>query len=176
MSKTEPMRIPHENLLRIEKDGHEVSDSEREAFAALHVKVVQDKAAKMLKICYPFLVVVAFVLCILLDKVEGGYPLAKTVPTAVIGCVGMAVFMVVMFAVGKVNIRRQGQFTYVKQAVFQSFSPEENRFTVFVYEWVDGEIRLCEYPDEKDLLSGAKYGDVVYRFTDKKGRYIMQKK
>lgn len=170
---SECLRIPHPNLAKISRDVHELNDKEREEYADLHLAVRRSITNKGLKFSFIFLVVIAVFLCVALNYVEGGYPFSQTVPIAVAICGGIGLFSLLAFPIGNVNIKRQGQFKDVKEVVYRSSSERQNDVTEYVYEWIDGEIQICEYP-YCEIWSGTQFGDVLYKFTNMKGEPVLQ--
>ncbi|MBQ9983570.1 MAG: hypothetical protein IJP29_03190 [Lachnospiraceae bacterium] len=167
------MRVPHPNVLRIKKDVHELTDKEREEYAELHLAVRRSITSKGMKYCFIAMVVIAVILCVALNFVEGGYPFSQTVPIAVAVCGGIGLFSLLAFPIGNVNIKRQGQFKDVKEVVYRCSSERNNDVTEYVYEWIDGELLICEYP-YCEIWSGTQFGDVLYKFTNMKGEPVLQ--
>lgn len=164
--------IPHPKLACIEKEGHELSEGEKVSFAKLYVKVVQSVSTQMLKKATIALVFIAIVLCVLLNYAEGGYPLSQTVPIAAAFCVGFPIFLLLVAQLGKVNLRRQAQFVHVKEVVFHSYIVGQNQMTVHVYEWIDGQVRVCEY-SAGNVATNTPYGSVLYKFMNQKGEVVL---
>lgn len=107
-------------MVKVDKVGHELSERERESYADLNVKVVQSAAFSMLKKALIALGIIGMILCILLHFVEAGYPLEKSLPIAVVAYVGLILFYWLMSCIGKVNIKRQGQFVHMKEVFYIS--------------------------------------------------------
>ena len=164
--------VPHLNMLRVDKEGHDISDSERLEWAKKYVKIIQSMTVGVLKKTYPVLFVIIAILCVLLDYVEDGVPFEKSLPIAIPGYLGLGAFFFLCFMLGKVNLRRQGQFTHVKEVVFRSYEIGNNTAFVQVYEWVDGK------PVQKEYFAGnvstkTKFGTILYKFTNKKGDVVL---
>lgn len=164
--------IAHPNVLKITKEEKELSESEKEEFAKLYIKVVRSLSTKTVKKSAVALAVIGAVMCVLLDNVEGGFPLEKTVPIAVASYVGMIAFYWLMYALGNVNLRRQAQFTAMQEVVFHSYVFTGNSATVHVYEWVNGEVQVREY-FAGNVFSKTAYGTVLYKFKNKKGKDVL---
>lgn len=161
--------IPHPNMANVEKDGHELTESEKEKFARLYVKVVQSVSFRMMKTGMLGVVIASLVFCVLVSTAEGGYPLEKTLPIAVAAWAGLALFMLFGILIGKGNLRRQAMsFIYVKEVIFHSYIIGDNTMTVKVYEWNDGQVQLCEYP-AGNVAMNTVYGSMLYKFTTRKG-------
>lgn len=169
---SEYIRVPHPNMIKVEKTEHELSERERASFADLYVKIVQGEALRMAKISGAVLFISGIVLCGLLSVVEGGYPLSQTVPIAAIGFVALWLFFWLMSCIGKVNLKRQGQFTQVKEIVFHSYTISKNSSLVRVYEWMDGQIQTREYP-AGNVFTRTPYGMIMYKFTNLKGEEVL---
>lgn len=166
-------RIPHPNMANVDREGHALSQGEKEKFADLYVKVVQSVSIRMIKHSLAALAVIAVILCFLLSIAEGGYPLAKTVPIAVGGWVGLVLLLAILLQIGKVNLRRQGRkLAHVKEVVFHSYVIEDNSTTVKVYEWVDGKAVLREY-SAGNVAMDTRYGSIIYKFTNEKGKEVL---
>ncbi len=169
----ECLHVPHPNLVKIKREVHELTDKEREEYAELHLAVRRSITNKGLKYSFIFLVVIAVILCVALNYVEGGYPFSQTVPIAAAVCGGIGLFSLLAFPIGNRNIKRQGQFKDVKEVVYRSSSDRQNDVTEYVYEWIDGKIQICEYP-YCEIWSGTQFGDVLYKFTNMKGEPVLQ--
>lgn len=166
------VRVPHPNMIKIDKVGHDIPENKKDSYADWYVKAVQGEAFKVVKICGFIIMIAIAVICIVLSISEEGYPLWKTLPIGVIGCAGFALFFWLMSLMGKVNIRRKGQFTYVKEVIFHSYIFRNNIAKVYVYEWNEGQIRLCEYP-AGNVSTKTGYGSVLYKFRDRKGKDVL---
>lgn len=164
--------IPHPNMARIEKEGHELSESEKTSFAELYVKVVQSVSMKMMKTGMKGLVVIAIILCILLNYVEGGYPFSQTVPIAIASCVGFPILLWLISRLGKLNLRRQAKFVSVKEVVFHSYIIGQQEMKVRVFEWIDGQVQRCEY-NAGNVATDTPYGSVLYKFKNRKGDDVL---
>lgn len=169
---SEYMRVPHPNMADIDKEGHDLSESEKKKFADLYVRIVRGISFKMAKTGLVVLFVSLVVICILLNGAEGGYPLSQTLPFAVIGYAGLVVFFWLMSCIGKVNIRRQADFVHVKEVVFHSYVIKEHSATVHVYEWNDGQVQMCDY-FAGNVSAKTMYGNKLYKFTTPKGKEVL---
>lgn len=168
----EYIRVPHPNMLKIEKEDHMLSESEKISYADLYVNTVQNIAVNMLKKSLCFILVLDIIICGLLSIAEGGVPLSKSLPIGIGAWVCFILFCCVIMPIGNINRKRQARFEKVKQVVFQSYITDENRFTVRVFEWIDGEIRLCEY-FAGNVSANTKYGSILYKFTNHKGEDVL---
>ncbi|MBQ4521983.1 MAG: hypothetical protein IJA10_03415 [Lachnospiraceae bacterium] len=168
-------RVPHPNMIKIDKVGHDIPENEKDSYADWYVKAVQGEAFKVAKICSFIIVIAIAVICIILSIGEKGCPLWKTLPIGAAGCAGFALFLWLLSRINKVNIKRQVQFTYVKEVIFHSYIFQNNVTKVYVYEWNQGQIQLLEYP-AGNVAMKTGYGSVLYKFTDKKGKYVLTNK
>lgn len=166
------VHVPHLNMLRVDREDHAISDSERPQWAKKYVKIVQSMSVGMLKKMYPVLFFIIAFLCVMLNYVEDGVPFEKSLPIAIPGYLGLGVFFFLCFLLGKVNLRRQGQFTHVKEVVFRSYQIGNNSAFVQVYEWVDGKPVLNEY-FAGNVSTKTKFGTILYKFTNKKGDAVL---
>lgn len=166
-------RLPHPNMAKIEKEGHAISENERASYADWHVNAVQGANLKGVKVCGIVIAVCLLIICIILgiDGIDG-YPLSKSLPIATAIYAGMVLFYWLLARIGKWNIRRQGQFTYVKEVVFHSYIFQNNMATVKVYEWNQGQMQVCEYP-AGNVAPKTAYGSVLYKFTNLKGKFVL---
>ena len=169
------IRVPHPNMLTIDKNGHMISEDEKEEFANWYVKMIQGAAFDIAKICFVVIVICVIIICVGINFAEDGYPLLKTLPIGLGFCVGMAVFFWLMSLLGKVNIKRQAKFTYVKEVVFHSYIMANNTATVKVYEWKEGQMQLCEYL-AGNVPMKTPYGSVLYKFTNHKEKEVLMNK
>ncbi|MCH5265609.1 MAG: hypothetical protein J1F02_06895 [Lachnospiraceae bacterium] len=172
---SEYTRLPHPNVENVERDGRPISEGEKEKFADLYVKVVRSVSSRFIKKGVIALAILAVIICVLLDNVEGGYPLEKTLPIAGVVWGGYVLLLFVISALGKQNLRRQGRkLVYVKEVVFHSYimDVEGSSATVKVYEWKDGQVQLCEYW-AGNVAMNTVYGSILYKFTNQKGDTVL---
>lgn len=169
----EYVRVPHPNMLKVENTEHALSENEKEEFANLYVKIARGEAFKMAKVSVIVIIVGLLFICLLLDRADEGYPLFKTLPIAAMGFGGMVLFYWLMSCIGKVNLKRQAKFVHLKEVVFHSYVIRKNMAYVYVYEWVDGQIQMCKY-SAGNISTATKYGNILYKFTHKKGNYVLQ--
>ncbi len=164
--------VPHMNMLRVDKKGNNISESERPVWAKKYVKIIQGMTVGTLKKTYPAMFVIIAILCVLLNYVEDGVPFEKSLPIAILGYLGLGVFFFLCFMLGKVNLRRQGQFTHVKEVVFRSYEIRNNSAFVQVYEWVDDKPVQNEY-FAGNVSTKTKYGTILYKFINMKGDAVL---
>ncbi len=168
----EYMRVPHPNMICIEKEGRDLTDTEREEFANMYVKRVQGVSLGMAKKAYIALFIIGAIFVTLLNFVEDGVPFETSLPYAVLIYVGFGAFFSLMFLLGRVNLKRQGQFVHKQEVVFRSYDINNNVATVRVYEWENGCSLEKEYP-AGNVSTKTKYGSVIYKFTNKKGKPVL---
>ena len=111
-------------------------------------------------------------MCGLLSIAEVGVPLSKSLPIGIGAWFGFILFCCIIMPIGNVNRKRQARFEQVKQVVFQSYITGENRFTVRVFEWIDGEVKLCEY-FAGNVSAKTRYGSILYKFTNQKSEDVL---
>ncbi|MCH5267195.1 MAG: hypothetical protein J1E62_02525 [Lachnospiraceae bacterium] len=170
---SEYTRLPHPNMANVDKDGHDLTAGEKEKYADLYVKVIRSVSLRTIKIGVIVLAIVAAFICVLLDNLEGGLPLEKTAPIAGLSWGGYTLFILIITTLGKRNLRRQGRkLVHVKEVVFHSYIIGENSTTVKVYEWIDGQVQLCEY-SAGNVATETKYGTIIYKFINEKGDAIL---
>lgn len=174
----EYMRVPHPNARDIDYKGHVPTESEKENFADMYVKAVQGDAFKVMKISGSILFVCMIIICAAIGWEENCIPKAFTIGLA--SYIGLILFVLLMRAIGKVNLRKQGQFTYVQEIILYAnqikMRGEQVMTALWVYEWKDGRFELGKYP-AGNVPMNAKYGSVLYKFTNVKGNpiFIMKK-
>lgn len=170
---TEPIeayvRVPHPNMLCIEKEEKILTDAEQAEYAKLSVKIIQGAAFGVAKKAYVALFFIGAILVTLLHFVENGIPFETSLPYAIPGYVGLGVFFLLMSFVGRFNIRRQSQYVSMQEVIFHSYTIENNTAKVTVYEWENG------LPQKKEYFAGnvstkTKYGTIIYKFLTKKGK------
>lgn len=165
--------VPHPNMENVEKNGHELSGSEKEEFADLYVKVVQSIVSRFVKVS---IITISVITIIFSATIEGEYPLKKIIPIGIAVWIGLVLFIFIGILLGKGNLRRQGRkLIYVKEVVFHSYIIENNTIKIKVYEWNEEQIHLCEYP-AVNVAADTVYGNVLYKFTNQKGNYVLLNK
>lgn len=162
-------RVPHPNMLRVEKEVKILTDAERAEYAKLSVKIIQGEAFGVVKKAYIALFFIVAVLLSLLHFVEDGVPIETTLPYALIGYVGLGAFFLLMSFIGRFNIRRQCQFESMQEVVFHSYVIENNTAKVMVYEWENGCAQKKEY-FAGHVSPKTKYGTIIYKFLAKKDK------
>lgn len=166
-------RVAHPNIEKVDKVGHEITESERAQFGDLYVRFVQGATFRFVKIWIVAAVISLGVLCVLLDSVEDGYPIEKTLPIGAAVVVGLLLLMTMSTLLGKWNLGRQGRaFAHVKEVIFHSYVIEEHTISVIVYEWLNGKVQLCTYP-AGNVASNTAYGSVLYKFTKPDGTPVL---
>ena len=171
----EYIRVPHPNMLHMEKEEKVLSDVERAEYAKLSVKIIQGAAFGVAKKAYVALFFIIAIMVILLHFVEGGIPLETSLPYAVLGYLGLGAFFVLMSFIGKSNISRQSQYVSMKEVVFHSYTIDNNLAKVTVYEWKDGRPEIMEY-FAGNVSAKTKYGTIIYKFLNKKGKEVLLNK
>lgn len=162
-------RVPHPNMLRIEKEAKVLTDAERAEYAKLSVKIIQGEAIGVVKKAYIALFFIVAVLISLLHFVEDGVPLETTLPYAILGYVGLGALFLLMSFIGRFNIRRQCQFITMQEVVFHSYVIENNIAKVMVYEWDNGCTQKKEY-FAGHVSPKTKYGTIIYKFLAKEDK------
>lgn len=166
-------RVPHPNVANIAKTGHELSGAEKEQFADLYVKVAQSIGSRTRKIGLIIETILFLFICFLLSIVDGGYPLEKTLPICAVAWVVMILYGFLLSCIGRIKNKRQGRdLMHVKEVVFHSYSIENSRYEVKVYEWDENRVRVREYPAGK-VTPNTVYGSILYKFTNQKGDDIL---
>lgn len=169
----EYMRVPHPNMLKIDKEGKSITDAERKEYADLYVKVVQGGAVSLLKKAYIALFIIGAIMVTLLNYVEDGVLFETSLPYAVLGYLGLGAVFGLAFMFGRWNIRRQGQFTYKQDVVFHSYKMESNYVVVItVYEWENGKPQKKVY-NAGNVSAKTKFGTIIYKFKNKKGKDVL---
>lgn len=167
------MRVPHPNMVRIEKEGRDLTDAEKKEYADLYVKAVQGGAVSLLKKAYIALFFIVGILLTLLNYVEDGIPFETSLPYAIIGYLGLGALFALAFMFGRWNIRRQGQFTYKQDVLFHSYKMESNYVVVItVYEWENGKPQKKVY-NAGNVSAKTKFGTIIYKFKNKKGKDVL---
>ncbi len=171
---SEYMRVPHPNARDIDYEGHVPSDSEREMFGELYVKVVQGEAFGVMKKCCVVLFICMLIICVALG-LEANC-LERALAIGVVAYVGLILFVLLMRRIGKTNLKRQGrQFTYVQEVILGSNQVKQYGKRVdtsmFVYEWNNEQFELHQYPSG-NVPMNTPYGHVLYKFTNPKGIFV----
>ena len=170
---SEYSRVPHPNVANIDKSGHELSGSEKEKFADLYVEVAQSIGSRARKMGLIIETICFLFICFLLNIMDDGYPLEKTLPICAIAWIAMLIYIFLLSCVGRIKNKRQGRnLVYVKEVVFHSYSIESSHSEVKVYEWDEDRVRVREYPIGK-VAPNTVYGSILYKFTNQKGDDIL---
>ncbi len=169
----EYIRVPHPNAYGIDYQGHVPSESEKETFANMYVKVVQGEAFGVMKKCCVVLFVCMLIISVILGIEENC--LEKALGIGVAAYIGLILFVLLMRQIGKRNIKRQAQFTYVQEVVLESNQVHQSgkrvKIALRVYEWKSGQFEVEQYPGG-NVPTNEPYGSVLYKFTNKKGTVI----
>lgn len=166
---SEYSRVPHPNVAVLDKTGHELSGAEKEEFADLYAKVAQSIGSRTRRIALIIETILFLFICFLLNIVDGGYPLEKTLPICAIAWCIMLLYAFLLSCIGRIKNKRQGKsIVYVKEVVFHSYSIDNSRAEVTVYEWDEDKVRMREYPAAK-VSPDTEYGSLLYKFTNQKG-------
>ncbi len=168
----ECIRVMHPNMIHIEKKEKIFTDEEKKNYADLYVRIVRGGNTGLIKWVCILILILAVIICVLLNFMDDGVPFAKSVPISIIVYVGYFLFLLLISQLGKVNIRRQGQFVSKKDVVFQSYVIENKTAKVKVYEWVDGKPEVREYP-AGNVYSKTQLGTILYKFKNKKGNPVL---
>ncbi|MBD5465480.1 MAG: hypothetical protein HDR22_06630 [Lachnospiraceae bacterium] len=167
---SEYSRLPHPNMENLEKDGHELSGHEKERFANLYVNVVQSIIFRSLKTVIITIAVLLTILSILLNFIEDGCALNKTFSIEAAAIIGLLLIPLICKVIGKEILRQQGMnLIHVKEVIFHSYVINGSTITVKVYEWYNGQARLCRYPAGNQVAPDTVYGSVLYKFTKQNG-------
>ncbi len=167
---SEYSRLPHPNMGNLEKDGHELSGHEKEKFANLYANVVQSIIFRSLKTVTITMAVPLTILSILLNFTEDGCALNKTFLIEAAAIIGLLLIPLICKVIGKEILRQQGMnLIHVKEVIFHSYVINSSTITVKVYEWYNGQARLCRYPAGNQVAHDTVYGSVLYKFTKQNG-------
>ncbi|MCM1159628.1 MAG: hypothetical protein NC412_00250 [Roseburia sp.] len=162
--------LSHPNMKNIERDGQKLSEQEKEKFADLYVNTVQNMISKFIKIMNILIAVLFAIFSALLYVEEDGVPLGKTLLIGVFMIIGLNLILLISKVVGKGTLRRQGmQFTHVKKVVFHSYVIDATEFSIKVYEWYNGQVRLRKYPAGNSVAANTAYGSVLYMLIKSDG-------
>lgn len=165
--------LPHPVAAELDREERRLSEGEKEKYAALYTEVTQRQAVRRFWTGGIGLVAALSLLCILLDSVEDGIPLAQSAPIAAGICAGLAALMCVSLKLGKRKLKRAAhQFETVKEVLFHSCRVDGQSAGVSVYEWIDGRMCREEY-EGADVPLRTAYGSRLYKFTDEKGKTVL---
>ncbi len=169
--------IPHPNANSIPFCGHVPSDKEKENLSELYVTKTQGDSVKVLKWCFPILYICVLFLCIVLGVSENS--LSTSIPIGLAVCVGFTVFILLMRRIGKNNMKKAADFTYVQEVIFHSNVINQYGRQVStelkVYEWKNNHFELTSYPGQA-APQKTVYGTVLYKFTNSKGKLLFMAK
>ena len=157
------IRVPHPSVLKIDKDGHSLSDEEKESFANRYVKMVQKAALQKAKI-YSIIIFVCVIIISVVISINEEYPLWKILPFGMACFAGLAVFYWLLTLIKRVNSKRKAKFIYAKEVVFHSYIIHNKVAIIKVYEWNRGNVMLYEYP-AGNVSAKTTYGSVLFKLT-----------
>ena len=94
-------------------------------------------------------------------------------------CLGLFGFIMLMRMIGRRNMKKTSDFEFVQEVLFYSNVIEQSGRTVSyylnVYEWKNGVYEVVSY-SYSAMPRGTKYGDVLYKLTNKKGKNLFIRK
>lgn len=169
--------VPHPNAVGIDYRGHVPSEEEKEKYADEYVKVTQGDAFKVIKICGIIIFVCVMTISVIFGIMEDCLGKALLIGLGV--SVGFIVFILLMRMLGKVNLKKAAQFTYVQDVIFHSnVINQRGRYvsqSLKVYEWKNDKFELVEYPNGA-VQGNTQYGSVLTKYINKKNVAIFMKK
>lgn len=178
--KNEPKyykRIPHPNANSISFCPHFLTEKEKEFFSNTYVGITQKSTNKVLIICGSIIFV-----CIMLFSALIGIADDCFLQGLLIGlliCLGLFGFIMLMRMIGRKNMKKTSDFEFVQEVLFYSNVIEQSGRTVSyylnVYEWKNGVYEVVSY-SYSAMPRGTKYGDVLYKLTNKKGKNLFIRK
>ena len=165
-------RVPHPNLVNIEKEEHQLSEHEKEFFADLYMKGEHKVYAKRLKVCMVVITVCIVLMTVLFCNSKEGYPVSACIMFGVVGFCCMLVFCGLMGLLRKRIDKRRAEFVFVKQVVFVAQGIRNRLALVKVLEWDQEQVHIVEYPPQNELSTKIPYGSVLYKLVNSKGKVI----
>lgn len=169
--------VPHPNALNIDYRGHMPSEQEKEKYANKYVTVTQKDAFKVIKICGPIVFVGVMFLSAMFGITEDC--LGKSLLIGLLVCAGFTIFLLLMRMIGKVNLKKVAQFTYVQDVIFHSnVIHQQGKYisqSLKVYEWKNDKFELVEYQNGA-VPGNTPYGSVLTKFINNKNVAIFMGK
>ena len=165
------MRVPHPNMVNIEKTEHDLSESEKTCFADFYVKAVRKDYAKMQKVAAIGMMICIVILSVLFGSAEKGYPvLEKCVMYGAAGLAGLVVFFGLLTIINKKLTRKRAKFVSVKKVVLVDQGVRNKRYVTRVFEWEQEQAKLCEYEDANCIPRNIANGSILYKLVNPKGK------
>ena len=169
--------VPHPNAIGIDYQGHVPSQQEKEKYANKYVTVTQKDAFKVIKICGPIIFIGVMFLSVMLGITEDC--LSKSLLIGLLICAGFTAFILLMRMIGKVNLKKVAQFTYVQDVIFHSnVIHQQGKYvsqSLYVYEWKNEKFELVEYQNGA-VAGNTPYGSVLTKFINNKNVAIFMGK
>lgn len=170
-------RVPHPNVVSMDFAGHALSEQEKEYYAENYTAKTQKDSVKVLIICSVVIFICVMLISFIMGITEDCLEKALLIGLAI--CVGYVLLIAGARQLGKRNIKRTAQFEYMQEVVFHSNEiNQRGRYVATalnVYEWKNNQFELSTYPG-MNMPKGTQYGNVLYKFTNKKGKFIFVKK
>lgn len=165
-------RVPHPNLVTIEKTEHNLSESEKAFFSDLYMKAEHKVYAKMQKVCGVIFTVCIIFFTVLFCNIEEGYAISTCIMFGVVGFFCMIAFLGLMGVLRKKISKGKSKFVAVKQVVFVSQGMRDRLSVVKVLEWDQDQVQIGEY-QQNELPAKTPYGSVIYKLVNPKGKIIL---
>lgn len=165
------VRVPHPNMVKLEKAEHTLQTSEMKYFSEFYIKKTRDQILKRLKLAILWIgICIAFMFVLL--NVEKGYSISKCIMfgTAAVSC--LAILFFVLNFINKKIIEGKATFVSMKKVVFIGQGMRDKVALVRVFEWNENEVQLCEYK-QNGLPENTPYGSILYRFRNSKNKFIL---
>lgn len=164
-------RVPHPNLVNLEKEEHQLSEHEKEFFADLYLKAEHKVYAKIQKVCAVIFTVCIILFTVLFCNIDEGYAFSTCIMYGAVGFCCMIVFLGGLGLLRKKISKGRSKFVAVKQVVFVSQGLRDRLSVVKVLEWNRDQVQLFEYQNE--LPAKTPYGSVLYKLVNPKGKIFL---
>ena len=165
-------RVPHPNLVRLEKTEHNLSESEKKFFSDFFMKAEHKVYIQRLKVGMVVITVCIVLMTALFCISKDGYPVSTCIMYGVVGFCCILVFCGLMGLLRKRIDKRRAEFVSVKQVVFVDQGMRNRLAVVKVLEWVQEQVQIVEYPPQNELSAKIPYGSVLYKLVNSKGKII----
>ncbi len=166
------MRVPHPNMVNLEKTEHNLSEREKKFFDDFYEKSTRCDYLKRVKVCAFWMTIDIVFISVLLGVGKDGYPISKCVMFGAIGLVCIAVFFFLMNLLNKILTRRRANFVSVKKVVFVDQGTLNKVSRIRVFEWKQNQVQLGVYPNA-GVPSNTAYGSILYKLVNAKGKIIL---
>lgn len=166
-------RIPHPNASTIAPEVRTLNENESRHLTAAYIGKMEKGRTKVLAICSIIIFLCVMTASLILGAVKGNMAAGVLVGLAIIFIIGL--LLAGLRAIGKSSMKKLTDLQYIQEALFHSnvvdVSGKYTQTYLKIYEWKDGRYQIITYPNV-DMPKTTKYGEVIYKLTNKKGTNV----